>query len=138
MKNLKGKIIPLSIIAIVLVGGGILGSKIISNLMPSSHEKLVDMPLSELAIAGKQAYDDTCMACHGKNAEGTMAGPTFIHKVYHPGHHNDGSFVRAVKMGVRQHHWPFGDMPAQPHVTDEEIRAIIQYVRELQKANNIY
>jgi mono/diheme cytochrome c family protein len=42
-----------------------------------------------------------------------------------------------VRHGVRQHHWPFGDMPAQPQVTDEQLAQIIRYVRELQAANGI-
>jgi len=37
----------------------------------------------------------------------------------------------------RVHHWLFGDMPAQPAVTDSDRANIIRYVRELQKASGI-
>lgn len=40
-------------------------------------------------------------------------------------------------MGVRQHHWPYGDMPPQLRVTDGEIKAIIGYVCKPQEANGI-
>ncbi|NJO35044.1 MAG: cytochrome c [Rhodospirillales bacterium] len=44
---------------------------------------------------------------------------------------------RAVKTGVRQHHWRFGDMPPQPRVTEEQVAAIVGFVREVQTANGI-
>jgi YHS domain-containing protein len=43
----------------------------------------------------------------------------------------------AVRRGVPRHHWPFGDMPAQPQVTDDQLAQIVRYVRELQQANGI-
>ena len=48
-----------------------------------------------------------------------------------------GTTTLAVQRGARQHHWNFGDMPPQPQVTPEEIRAIIRFVREVQEANGI-
>jgi hypothetical protein len=60
-----------------------------------------------------------------------------IHRVYHPGHHGDAAFALAIKIGVRQHHWRFGDMPAQPKVADEQVAAIVRFVREVQTANGI-
>lgn len=58
--------------------------------------------------------------------------------IYEPGHHADGAFFLAAARGVRQHHWSFGDMPAVPDVTPQEVAAIIAYVRALQRANGIY
>lgn len=98
----------------------------------------VNVPeLSGPAIEGKTAFDKVCAACHGKNAAGTDKGPPLVHDIYNPGHHADEAFVIAARFGVRQHHWPYGNMPAQPDVTDEQIVAIIRYVRELQAANGI-
>jgi Cation efflux family len=42
--------------------------------------------------------------------------------------------MAAARAGVRQHHWGFGDMPARPHLTDEQITAIVRFVREVQLA----
>lgn len=93
--------------------------------------------LSTLAIEGKAAFDANCAACHGLNAAGTDRGPPFVHDVYNPGHHADGAFFLAAKLGVRQHHWPYGNMPPQRQVNEPQVAAIVQYIRELQVANDI-
>jgi mono/diheme cytochrome c family protein len=93
--------------------------------------------LSPLAARGKTAFDANCAACHGVNAAGTDKGPPLVHNIYNPGHHADGSFFLAAKNGVRSHHWPFGNMPPQPQVSEEQIVTIVRYVRELQRANGI-
>jgi len=87
---------------------------------------------------GKVAFATHCAECHGANATGTDKGPPLIHRYYEPSHHADFAFVRAVRFGVRQHHWRFGNMPPQPEVSQEEINLIIGYVRELQRANGIF
>lgn len=98
----------------------------------------VNLPaLSALAIQGKAAFDSNCATCHGVNAAGTDKGPPFVHDIYNPGHHDDDAFFLAAKLGVRQHHWPYGNMPPQPQVSEAELAAIVRYVRELQTANGI-
>lgn len=93
--------------------------------------------LSAAALEGRQAYDANCAQCHGKNASGTGKGPPLIHNFYKPGHHGDQAFITAVKRGVRQHHWPYGNMKPLPKVTDAELTVIVKYVREVQAANGI-
>lgn len=93
--------------------------------------------LSDIAQAGKTVFDANCLACHGSDGTGSDMGPPLVHKIYNPGHHNDMSFFRAGRQGTPQHHWTFGDMPSQPQVTDEEMAAIIRYIREMQEANGI-
>lgn len=68
---------------------------------------------------------------------GTEQGPPLVHRIYEPGHHADAAFHMAVRAGVRQHHWRFGNMPPQPQVSEAELRTIIRYVREVQRANGI-
>ena len=90
------------------------------------------------AAAGESAFNENCAACHGRNAAGKDGlGPPLVHKIYEPSHHGDMAFVLAAKQGVRQHHWSFGNMPPQPHVSDQEIQSIIAYIRTLQRANGI-
>ena len=101
--------------------------------MPSPKEPR----LSSLAIAGKAAFEANCAGCHGLNAAATDKGPPFVHDNYNLGHHADVAFFAAANLGVRQHHWLCGDMPAQPQVSQEQLSAIVQYVRELQIANGI-
>jgi mono/diheme cytochrome c family protein len=93
--------------------------------------------LSALAVTGKDAFDANCAACHGPHAAGTDKGPPLVHVIYNAGHHADEVFVLAAKVGVRQHHWRYGDMPPLPQVTPGQMEAIVRYVRELQAANGI-
>lgn len=93
--------------------------------------------LSALAANGKAAFDETCALCHGLNGAGTDKGPPLVHDIYNPGHHSDEAFFLATKIGVRQHHWRYGDMPPQPQLTQNQVLAIVRYVRELQVANGI-
>ena len=93
--------------------------------------------LSDEGLAGEALFKANCMVCHGERAAGTKLGPPLIHDIYNPGHHSDEAFYLAAAVGVRQHHWTFGDMPAQPQVSREDVALIVRYVRELQEANGI-
>ena len=94
--------------------------------------------LSEAAKPGAALFAKNCASCHGENAVGQAGvAPPLVHKIYEPSHHSDISFQRAAKYGVRAHHWPFGNMPAVPTVTEDDVTKITAYVRELQRANGI-
>jgi len=109
---------------------GVDGDSIVKVLMPA---------LSGDAALGALAFKGKCAACHGEDAGGRNGkGPPLIHKIYYPGHHGDMAFFRAPREGARQHHWPFGDMPPVKGITDADIKAIIAYIRTVQKANGIY
>jgi mono/diheme cytochrome c family protein len=124
------------IIALILVAG--VGALIINATTSSKMGTDLKIPaFSQTAQFGQVAYDENCAACHGKNGVGSEQGPPFINKVYNPGHHSNEAFLRAVRRGVPQHHWRFGDMPPQPQITMDQIREIVAYVRELQVANGI-
>ena len=87
---------------------------------------------------GKFNYDAFCASCHGKTGRGTDKGPTFINRIYLPGHHGDGAFYIASKKGAREHHWRFGDMKPVKGVTDKHLSGITEYVRAVQKANGLF
>ncbi|EEE35908.1 cytochrome c, class I [Rhodobacteraceae bacterium KLH11] len=87
---------------------------------------------------GQRIFENACAACHGSNAVGIEgAGPPLIHVIYESSHHADESFQRAVALGVRSHHWRFGDMPPVEGVTRGDVAMVIDYVREIQRANGI-
>lgn len=101
----------------------------------------VEIPneFSELAQIGKVNYQNNCADCHGENAVGQQGvAPPLVHKIYEPSHHGDESFQIAVAMGVRSHHWNFGNMPAIENLPRSDVTAIVAYVRELQRANGIF
>ena len=100
--------------------------------------KIVVPSLSPPAVQGLQIFARNCSVCHGKNAAGSRRGPPLVHKIYEPSHHSDESFQRAARNGVRAHHWPFGNMPRVQGVNREDVKKIIIYVRELQRANGIH
>lgn len=93
---------------------------------------------SENAKIGKLLYQAKCAACHAVNASGQDGiAPPLVHKIYEPSHHGDESFQRAVSLGVQAHHWRFGNMPRVEGITRGDVKMIIAYIRELQRANGI-
>ncbi|MHC0054071.1 c-type cytochrome [Actibacterium sp. D379-3] len=133
----------LSVGALAVVAGGVALFGLMPQQAPASaKDALVSVAVPDLsptAQMGQAVFNAKCAACHGDNAAGRDGmGPPLIHKIYEPGHHGDGSFVRAARQGVKSHHWRFGNMPPVKGVTDAEIGAVITYVREVQQANGIY
>lgn len=87
--------------------------------------------------AGADVYADSCAACHGTDLRGTSRGPSHLSEVYEPGHHPDESFRAAIANGSRQHHWNFGDMPPVAGLDDDEVDAVIAYVRDVQQREGL-
>lgn len=89
-------------------------------------------------MPGEALFNQKCAVCHGPRAAGSPQGPPLVHKYYEPGHHSDMAFLLAVRRGVRAHHWRFGNMPPVPGLSDADVRAVIDYLRALQRANGIF
>lgn len=85
------------------------------------------------ADRGEALYQESCAVCHGGDLRGTDLGPSQLSEVYEPGHHPDDSYRAAIAQGAVAHHWDFGDMPPVPGLTDDEVDAIIAFVREQQE-----
>ena len=103
-----------------------------------------EIPSAEAAVTlppeqakGEAAYNQYCAACHGKAGAGTDHGPSFMNRIYESNHHGDQSFMLAPRLGVRAHHWNFGDMPKIPGVSDDDLKQIIGYIRWLQRQAGI-
>ena len=83
--------------------------------------------------AGKQAFM-TCMACHGANAEGTVIAPPLAQSNWVNGPVEN--LIRIQLRGLQgpitvsgKKHAPPAPMMALPHQTDEQIAAVLTYVR---------
>lgn len=93
-----------------------------------------DPGVSAEAPDGAALYQRSCALCHGNDLRGTAMGPSHLSEVYEPGHHSDASFVAAIKEGSPAHHWDFGDMPPVEGLSDDEIEAIIAFIRAKQES----
>jgi cytochrome c len=105
--------------------------------LPQSPQKKSPQVQPQYKI-GKLLYGKFCSACHGVDLKGTKQGPLFLHRIYHPGHHGDGSFFLAAKRGVRAHHWKFGNMPPVEDINKDMTSAIIKYIRHVQKSAGLF
>lgn len=85
------------------------------------------------SVRGDVLYESNCASCHGSDLGGTDKGPSHLSVVYVPNHHGDEAFRSAVANGAPQHHWTFGPMPAIEGLDDDEVDAIIEYVRSEQE-----
>lgn len=82
---------------------------------------------------GATVYALRCASCHGEDLRGTDKGPSQLSIVYEPNHHGDNSYRAAIRNGVPQHHWGFGNMPVIEDITDEQVELVIGYIREQQE-----
>lgn len=94
-------------------------------------------PVRFTGASGPAHYAQACASCHGTELQGTDQGPPFLDALYRPGHHADAAFLLAARRGVRSHHWDFGNMPRVEGLSDEQLAAIVAYVRERQRAGGI-
>lgn len=129
-------------IILVLLAFGAFGVVFLDRTKPEptveTMVEVVPIVVSEEIMAGKQTFDENCAVCHGDNAAGREGiAPPLIHKIYKPSHHADIAFKLAAQVGVRSHHWSFGDMPPVPSVNEDDMVSVIAYLRKLQVANGI-
>ena len=112
----------------------------VSSLYAGHKKSHVDVKiddLSPMATKGQVVFNTSCASCHGVNAAGGIGGPPLIHNIYNPGHHANKCFTNAVRNGVRQHHWKFGDMPPQKHIAFGDLVFLMKFIREVQQQNGI-
>ena len=84
---------------------------------------------------GNKLFKKNCGICHGTQLQGSQQGPSLLHKTYYPDHHADLAIFWAIKKGVIQHHWKFGNMPPQPQINAEQSADIVAYIRLAQRSN---
>lgn len=82
---------------------------------------------------GAEVYASSCASCHGTDLRGTDKGPSQLSIVYEPNHHGDDSYRSAIANGAPQHHWSFGDMTPVEDLTDDDVEAVIAYIRSEQQ-----
>ena len=78
---------------------------------------------------GEAIYAANCAQCHGGDLGGSDRGPSLLDPVYGPDQLTDAAFVDAVRNGVDERLWDFGAMPGNGSYTDDQIAAILAFVR---------
>lgn len=84
---------------------------------------------------GEVIYGGNCAQCHGADLAGVDSrGPSLLEPIYGPEQLTDAEFADAIRNGVEQDVWEFGPMPANGAITDDQIAAILTFVRARQGA----
>lgn len=81
---------------------------------------------------GRVLYSTACGSCHGTHGEGSEQGPPMLHPLQ-ARMHGDFAFERAMREGVRPHHYQLGTMPPIGDLSPEDVGDIIGYVRWMQE-----
>ena len=115
---------------------GVLGVVACDSSQPKSAVGGATVP-AELQ-PGEAKFNAHCSGCHGPQGAGTQQGPPLVHKIYEPNHHGDAAFQRAATLGVKAHHWEFGNMPKIDGVTSADVEQITVYIRWLQRQAGIF
>ena len=100
--------------------------------------EVIAAELSEEAIQGEALFKANCPGVPRRERGGHEAGSAADSRHLQSGSpFGQGFLSGGRRLGVRAHHWPYGDMPPQPQVKEAEVALIIRYIRELQEANGI-
>lgn len=113
---------------VVLIGIGVAAC----SAGDTSESTVTAQVSPDLVATGAELYAANCAECHGIDLRGTDRGPSHLSIVYEPNHHSDAVFLLAVRNGVRAHHWDFGPMLPVEGLSDEEVSAIVAYIRDVQ------
>lgn len=122
LRTRVGYVAPLFVAAMVM---GACGSGASDAVAPAAS--------GDVEGRGAEVYASSCASCHGADLRGTDKGPSHLSIVYEPNHHNDDSFRSAIVNGSPQHHWGFGNMEPVGGLSDEDIDAVIAFVRSEQQ-----
>lgn len=83
------------------------------------------------SVAGEKVYAQTCIACHGANGKGAIPGVSDFTKADGPLAKADDTLFASIRDGLVTPGKPLSMPPkgGNPSLTDEEIRAVLDYLR---------
>ena len=101
-------------------------------------DESASVPVSSLSFQlGGIAYAKECTECHGRTARGTVRGPNLIHPDYGPGKRSDAQFSQALREGKQARRAGYLDMPAVQDRSERNLKQLVAFLREVQRANGI-
>ena len=83
-------------------------------------------------VDGRALFAANCAVCHGTAGEGGAGAPPLTDPAYLPDQLSDAEVAAAIRGGVRDVREGYGAMPAFSNLTEEQIAALVEVVRELQ------
>ena len=86
---------------------------------------------------GEAIYQANCSACHGDDLRGASTGPSLLYDIYGPDELADEEIAAAIREGVEEQRWDFGDMPANGALGDSQIDQIIDHIRTVQSTEGL-
>jgi mono/diheme cytochrome c family protein len=127
----RQRLVPVLVPVGVLVVAAVVALLIVSGDGGSDEPPEAGSP--EQIALGEQVFTQSCATCHGEGLRGGLAGPPLLHEMYAPDHHPDSAIRTAVARGVQPHHWEFAAMPPIPNLSDDDVEAVIAYIRSVQR-----
>ena len=125
----RAKAMPIVVVAVVAIGAALVAAVVSSG---GSDDPPAPGSPEQLAL-GEEVFGDNCATCHGDGLRGGLAGPPLVDEIYEPSHHPDSAIRAAIAQGVRPHHWDFAGMPPIRGLSDDEVDAVIAYIRTTQR-----
>lgn len=86
---------------------------------------------------GRALFATNCALCHGPEGQGNDQGPSLRVARYLPDELSDAEMAEGIRNGVPEEHFDYGPMPAFPRLSDEQIDAIVDTVRDLQREGGL-
>ncbi len=132
---MKSSIFPLLILAAAIGLAACGNSENRGARAAASASFSLDMSAPSVA-KGCSTYRTNCAPCHGLNGKGD--GPAAAAMNPKPRNHCNGDYMdklsnehifNVIKMGGATYGYP--TMPAQPQLSDEEVRCLVAYIRSL-------
>lgn len=105
------------------------------SLVVSSNENSVEIKKlnsSNLALTGKEIYNNTCIACHGPDGKGAIPGVPNLNGSDSALEKSDQQLIQNITNGIQT---PGATMPmpakgGNPNLTASDIEAVVQYLRK--------
>lgn len=84
-------------------------------------------------VDGRALFAANCAVCHGAAGQGNDKGPSLLKARYRPDQLSDAEIAASIRNGVAEEESEYGPMPAFRQFDDDQVEALVEVVRELQR-----
>jgi len=106
-------------------------SRVTKSLVIVALASFVTPAFASGSEVGEKVYAQTCIACHGTNGKGAIPGVSDFTKSDGPLAKLDDTLFASIRDGLATPGKPLSMPPkgGNPSLSDEEIRAVLEYLR---------